>query len=140
MITPAGKRAEKPGDRGMIDRLVAFVQQQILLTDISDIAAFAIFGEQMVERLIAIGLCVVWDRLIPLFAVGKDRINVEDHATKTEPPMTHDITNGEAGMGNDRAVANLFHDTGGGVGGHLSHAVYVGMMVTARKKNGSAMT
>jgi len=53
-ITAVIERLEQARDSGVIDRLLAFIPLQILLADIGNVAAVGIFGEQMVEGLIAI--------------------------------------------------------------------------------------
>lgn len=89
---------------GMIDRLLAIVDLQVLLADISDVAAFAIFREQMVKRLIAVGSDLLGNCVIPFFAVGEDRVYVKDHAAKIEKPMSDNISYAEACMSDNRSV------------------------------------
>ena len=90
---------EHAGDRWVLDGLVAIVRKQVLLTDISDVAALRILGEQMVERLVLGGPQRLGNGLVPLVAVGEDRVDVEDHAAKVEQAMPDDFANGEAGAG-----------------------------------------
>src|ERR1700744_1636905 len=87
---------EHTGNGRMVDRLLGLVAFQILLTDISDIAAVRVFGEQVVEWLIALGPYILGYRCIPFLAVGKDGIDIEDHATEGEQAVPHDVTDGEA--------------------------------------------
>ena len=44
--------AEQTCDSGMLNRLVAIIDYQVLLAHIGNIAALAILGEQVLERLI----------------------------------------------------------------------------------------
>lgn len=69
---------------GVVDWPLLMVGKQILLAHISDIAVLCIFGEQMVKWLVLRRPHGFWDRLIPFLAIGKNRINVEHHATKIE--------------------------------------------------------
>jgi len=75
----------------MIDRPARVIHQQILLADISNIGGIVILREQMVERLILARARVCRNLLIPFFAVGKNRINIEDHAAEQIQPVAHDI-------------------------------------------------
>lgn len=80
----------------MIDRPGFTICQQVLLADISDITGIAIFGEQMIERLFAVRTHFSGDRIVPLFAVGKDRIDIEHYAPKIEHPVAHNIADAKA--------------------------------------------
>ena len=93
---------EKAGDGGMVDRFIAVVQHQILLADIGEVAAFAIFGEQVIEGLILGRAHLFGNRLIPFLGIREDRIDVEDHAAKAETAMLDDVADGEAGVGDTR--------------------------------------
>src|SRR6478609_3780391 len=77
-VTAGGEIVEQAGDGGMIDRLVAIVGKQILLADIGDVAALAVLGEQVIERLVLARAQIDGDRLIPFVAVGEHRIDIED--------------------------------------------------------------
>src|SRR4051812_14702036 len=117
---------EQAADGGMLDRLVALVVEQILLADIGDIAAVAIVGEQMVERLVLVRPDLLRDRVIPFVGVGEDRIDVEDHAANVEHAVADHVADGEAGMA-DRGRG----DRGGGkvrtmLCGTCDHAANVG--------------
>ena len=72
------------------------VADQILLADVGDVIALVAFGEQVVERLVAIGPDVLGDRLIPVLAIREDRIDVEDHAAKVERLVSDHVADGEA--------------------------------------------
>jgi hypothetical protein len=111
MVTAVGITVEQALDRGMIDHLVAVVMHQIMLADISDIIAFGIFGEEMVEGLILCRANILRDGLIPFLAVGEDGIDVENHPPKLEQPMPHDIADRKARVGNGRGIQP---DRGGG--------------------------
>ena len=65
---PRSNSSNMPGDGRMVDRLAVVVGQQILLADISDVGAFRILGEQMVEGLVLGRADVLGDRLIPFLA------------------------------------------------------------------------
>ncbi len=77
------------------DRAGKRVPDQILLTDIGDVITLVAFGEQVVERLVAIGPDLFGNGLIPFFAIGEDRIDIEDDTAKIESFVTHDIANRE---------------------------------------------
>ena len=80
----------------MANRFAAVIGQQILLADISDVAAVGIFRQQMVKRLVPRWLQILWNGLIPFLAVGEDRIDIIDYAAKIKNPVANDIANGEA--------------------------------------------
>lgn len=129
-VFPIGIVAEQARNRGMVDRLVAVIRDDILLADICDVARFTIFREQMVEGLVPIGAHVLGNGLIPFLAIGEDRIDVEYHSAKTEEAMLHYVANTETSVGN-----------GGSVTGHAGakrtravHAMYVGGHATDTRK------
>lgn len=95
---------EQSINRGMINGFFALVEHQILLADISNIAAFTIFGEQVVKWLIPIRPDMFGDRQIPFLAIGKDRIDIEDHTPKSKLAMLHDITNAKTRVDDDRCL------------------------------------
>ena len=82
---------EQSCDIGMAYGFAAIIEQQILLTDIGDIAAFATFREKMIKRLVSRWLEILWNGFIPFFAIGEDRINIIDYAAKIKNPMADDI-------------------------------------------------
>src|SRR3546814_16179080 len=84
--------AEHAGDGGMVDRLLAVVRDQILLADIGDIAAFAIFGEQVVEGLVLVRPDLLGNGLVPFFGIGEDRIYIDHPAPKTEEAALNENT------------------------------------------------
>ena len=81
---------------GMRDRPGQRIAHQVLLADVGDVIALVAFGEQVVERLVAIGPDVLGDRLIPVLAIREDRIDVEDHAAKVERLVSDHVADGEA--------------------------------------------
>ena len=91
---------EHSRDRWMIHRFPTVVSEQVLLAHISDIAGFAIFGEQVIEGLMLVGAGVFRDRLIPFLAVGEDGIDVEHDAPETEAAMLDDIADAEMRVDN----------------------------------------
>ena len=62
-------------DLRMIDRPAVAVGDQILLADIGDVRRIAVFGEQVVVRLLFRRANVLGDRLIPFVTVRKDRVD-----------------------------------------------------------------
>jgi len=88
----------------VIDRSTDAVTNQIALTDIGDVTRFLVFGEQMIERLIARRAHVLRDCLIPFLTVRKNRIDVEHHTAKIEQTVTHDFANAETALGLARSV------------------------------------
>lgn len=96
MVAPVAKAFEHLFDGRMINRTRVCITQKVLLADVCHIAAFVIFGEQVVIGLVAHGADVFRDRLIPFFAVCKDRINIDHDTAKAERAVTHDFANGKA--------------------------------------------
>lgn len=97
LISPAVKRLEQLVNLRMVNGPILSVTNQVLLTDIGDIRAVVILGEQVVERLIAARPQVFRDRLVPLLAIGEDRVDVEHDAAKIVEPVANDCSNAEAG-------------------------------------------
>ena len=89
----------------MIDGLQAVILDQILLADIGDIARFAIFGEQMVERLVAVGPDVRRNRFEPFFGIRENGIDIENDAAEPEQTVLYDITDAKACVRNRRCIA-----------------------------------
>ena len=81
-VAPLGERLEQPRYGRVINRLVRFVEFQILLADIGDVLTVRIFGEKMVEGLVARRAHVLGNGGIPFLAVVEDGIDVEDHPRK----------------------------------------------------------
>src|SRR3546814_7053941 len=79
----------------MVDRLVAVVGHQIALADIGDIARIAVFGEQMVKRLVLGRAQILRDRVVPFVGIGEDGVDVENDAAEIEHAVTHDIADRE---------------------------------------------
>ena len=124
--------SEQPGDGGMINWLFAFVEHQILLADIGDIAAFHILGEQVVKGLVLGRPDVERDSVVPFIAIGKDRIDIENHAAKIEQAVPNDIANCKIRMGDRRQ-----RDGGIGREGGDVRAVHAGnLVVVARGTSG----
>src|SRR3546814_18060350 len=80
------------------DVVHVIVEHESMLSYIRDIAAFAIFREQVIKRLIPVRTHILRNGLIPFLAIGEDRINIEHHATKSEHEVLHNVADTEAGM------------------------------------------
>ena len=80
----------------MINRAAASIGHKITLADIGNITRLLVFGEEVIERLIAWRANVFGDRGVPFLAIGEDRVDIEDHAAKIEQAMPDDIANAEA--------------------------------------------
>lgn len=80
----------------MINRSAACIGKQVLLADIGDVGTVVILSQQVIKWLLAAWADVLRDSLVPFFAIGKDRINIEDHTAKIEHPVAHNIANPEA--------------------------------------------
>ena len=63
----------------------------------------------MVERLVAPRAQVLGDRLVPVLAVGEDRIDVEHHSAEIEQLVADDVADAEARLG----VARSFDPAAG---------------------------
>ena len=103
-VTPVLDAVEHARDRGMFDRIVAIVDDQVLLADVSDVTAFRILGQKMVERLVlrrpkGLGNCQ-----IPFLTVGKFRVNVKDHAAEVEDFVAEYDAKRASGMSNLRPM------------------------------------
>lgn len=66
----------------MVDRLAALVWNKVLLGYISHIEILLVLGQQMIKGLIFLRAAVFWDAAIPIFRIGKDCIDIKDHASK----------------------------------------------------------
>ena len=107
LARPGGKIL---ADLGMIDRAAVMIVQQIALADISDVAGILVFGEQMVEGLVARRSQLFGNGFIPILAVGKLGIDIEYDAAKVEKPVAHDIADAEPRLGKrDIAVHMACH-------------------------------
>ena len=104
LIAAIGEILEQLIHRWMVNRAAFRVVRQVLLADIGDIAVFAVFSEQVVIGLLAVGLHFLGDRIVPFLAVGKDRVDVENNAAKIIELVPHDIANGETCLGTARRV------------------------------------
>lgn len=118
----------------MIDGFVAVIGHQILLTDIGDIARLTIFGEKMVEWLIAIRANILRNGIVPFLRIGEHRIDIEDYATKTEQAMLNDIADAETSVGDRRSIARR----AGAEGSRVVHIVYVGSLLGHTRKMAKA--
>lgn len=98
------KLAEQLRNGRMIDGAAFRIGQQIALTDIGDIAFILILREEMIERLVAHRADVFWNGLIPLLAIGEDRVDIENNAAEIEQPVPDHITDAKAGAGLPRGV------------------------------------
>ena len=79
MMSPGGFHSfEHRPDPRVVDRLIAFVRDQILLADIGDVARIRILGEEVVEGLLLGRPHRFGDRLIPFLAIGELRIDIEN--------------------------------------------------------------
>ena len=94
-VTAVSEAVEKIPDRGMFDRSLAAVILQILLADVSNVTCLGILGEQMVEGLVLGRSRLLRDSFIPFLAIGKDRIDVEDHAAEIEQAMPNHVPDRE---------------------------------------------
>ncbi len=75
------------------------IGEQILLADIGDVGTVLIFRQQMIERLLPPWADIFRDRLIPLFAVGKNRVDIKDYAAKIERSVSHDFADSKPRTG-----------------------------------------
>ena len=126
------KLLEQLFDRGVIHRAAFAVTLQVLLADIGDIRAFAIFGEQVIIGLLTLGPDFVRDRFEPFLAVGEDRIDIENHPAKVVDAVLDDIADGEA-----RLVAQRCIDQPTGLGREEAgafHARYIGFVQLRNKR------
>ena len=114
----------------MIDRLLAVVRDQVLLADIGDIAAFAIFGEQMVKGLMLVRPDLLGNGLVPFFRIGEDGIDIEHHPAKAEKAVLHDIADAEAGVDDGRGC-----NIGSENLNRVVHVTQFRMLAVRNKKN-----
>lgn len=85
------ERSEHVGDIRVVHGFAGIIRNQILLGHIGDIIALIVFSEQVVIGLFADRAAVFGDGLIPLFRVGKLRINVKNHAAERVFFMAYDL-------------------------------------------------
>ena len=105
---------------GMRNRPRDRIRHQVLLTDIGDVIAVIAFCEEMVEGLVAIGANVFGNGFVPFVAIGKHRIDIEDHAAKIEHAVFNHIADGEAAFYTTRNV-----DRASSLGGKVLCAIHV---------------
>jgi len=108
-ITLSIELFEQLRDLRVINRAAVGIGKQILLADICDIGTVVILGQQVIEWLFTARTDVFWDGFVPLFAICKDRIDIEDHTAKIEHPVANHIANPKARLdvsrGLDRAAS-----------------------------------
>src|SRR4051794_9259535 len=92
----------------MVDRLVAFIDDQVLLTDVGDVGRLRVLREQVVIWLLLSWPDRLRDRLVPFVAIGEGGVDVENDATEVEDAVTDDFSDGETGPGH---VDFLSHGT-----------------------------
>ena len=73
---------EEIGDIRMIDGFAGIIDHKILFRDIGHIVALIIFGQEMIEGLLARRAAFLWNGIIPFFGVAKFRIDIKNHAAK----------------------------------------------------------
>ena len=95
-VAPTCKILEQLVNAGMLDRAAIKVHQQVLLTDIGDVAFFLILGEEVIIGLVAPRAYLFGDLFEPFIAVGEDRIDIENHPAEIMRAVAHDIANGKA--------------------------------------------
>ncbi len=69
---------------------------QILLRNVRDVVRFLVLREQVIVWLIFMGPNFLGYCFIPLIGIGKDRIDVENHASKREQTMTYNLSDLES--------------------------------------------
>src|SRR5437773_10418011 len=79
----------------MAHRSAFAVRQEILFGDIGGVCGLRVLGQQMVEGLILARPNFRGDRVVPLFRIGKLRIDIEDHAAKWKEAVLDDVTDAE---------------------------------------------
>src|SRR5690606_18099499 len=79
----------------MAHRLAGVVGQKVLLRDIGDVFRLAVFGEQVIEGLVAPRPHVLGDRLPPFLGVAEGRIDVENYATERIDPVANHLADAE---------------------------------------------
>src|SRR4030095_1099577 len=97
LVALAVEALEQGADGRMVDRLTFFIGNQVLLADIRDIARLRILGEQVIEGLVLVGAHRFGNGLIPFVAVGKLRIDVENHPAKIQQAVAYHFANAVAG-------------------------------------------
>jgi hypothetical protein len=69
-VTAAVEIAENAADRRVVHRPALIVGQEVLLAHISDVAAFRILGEEVVEGLVLARADLLGDRLVPFLVLA----------------------------------------------------------------------
>lgn len=88
----------------MLHRTSSAIADQVLLTDIGNVAGILILSEQMIERLITVRPDFLRDGFVPFFAVGKDGVDIEYNSAKIEQAVTHHLTNAKPRLGLTRRI------------------------------------
>lgn len=83
----------------MVDGITGPVCDQIALADIGEVALILILREEMIEWLIARRANILGNGFIPFFAIGKDRVDIEDDSSKIEHAVPDNVANTKAGSG-----------------------------------------
>ena len=86
---------EQLRDGRMIDRATFGISHEISLADIGHVGGFLVLGEQVVEWLVARRADVLGDGFVPFFAIGEDRIDIEDHTAEIEESVANNLANAE---------------------------------------------
>lgn len=81
-IAAIGEIAEQIMQIRMGHRLARFVRDEVLFRDISDVIAFIVLGEQVIERLVFGWAAVLGNVLVPLIRVREHCINIEHNTAK----------------------------------------------------------
>lgn len=91
----AVEAVEHRSDRRVVDRLLAVVGDQVLLTDIGDIGRFRVFREQVIKGLVLGRPHRFGDCVVPFVAIGELRIDIEDDSAEVEQPVADDFADSE---------------------------------------------
>lgn len=103
-VTTVFELLKKLRHRWVINGPTIGIADQIALTDIGHVARFLIFSEKMIERLIAWWAYILRNGFVPFFAIGKDRVYIEDNAAEIEQAVANHFSNAEAASRLSRGI------------------------------------
>src|SRR3546814_20714394 len=83
-VTAMLECGEQLRDRGMVDRQLGVVMLQVLLADISDIAVFVVFREQVIKRLLPFRAHRLGNGFPPFLGIREFGIDIENDAPSSE--------------------------------------------------------
>jgi hypothetical protein len=98
-VAPIFEAFEQLAHRRVIHWPALRISEKVPLTHVSDVGGILVLREQVIKRLVAPRADVLGDRLVPLFGIGEDRVDVEDDPAEGEQAVSYHVADSEAGAG-----------------------------------------